>query len=126
MNRTALLLVILFSRHYGWRWFPPDQQGRVFNIFGALAMFGMLYWFLKGSRGIELSAGLLLVLEESMLASCSLARFWFDWTTPLNQGQCSGLLGYDIGTICLTAIAVLCAQYVSLTGSARQKSGDNL
>jgi len=104
----AILLLLGFSRHYGWWLADPALQGMVAKGTGALMILFMLVfvWSYQKSTMFTLVA-VWLAFEESQTAVCSAWYVYEPWTVPQGIGICSAKAGIDFGAIGLIIVSVL-------------------
>jgi hypothetical protein len=112
-DRHALPLLALGALlFYAWSAFPPEHQAQVWNALGAAARAALLLSLVWGSRSrfVWLVVAWWL-LEEAMVAGCSVLYIFHPWTVRPGDAQCSALLEFDLGKV--GAVAMICLAIIA-------------
>lgn len=115
-GRNAILGLALIGLttlvHYGWAWFPPEAQARVWNVCGALGRLALLLALVWRVRSVlVMLCAVWWACEELLTIGCSLAFLYAPWAIPDGQAQCSALMQLELGRLgmCIAAGLLLLA-----------------
>lgn len=117
---VAFLLLLGVLRHYGWELFRPEIQAQVWNIVGSVVI--ILFLIAIATRETLLVI-LWWIAEEAQAATCSTLWIIRPWEVKPGEAQCSALLGFDMGTLGLLAVAtILVCQYARAYRSPKKET----
>lgn len=115
-----VLLLAGVLRHYSWEWFPPEIQAQVWNIAGASVI---VFFLLTMPKEGTLWVMIWWLVEEAQVILCSVSWLVRPWVVKPGEAQCSALLGFDLGTIGLFAVAaILACQSVKAYRTAQKET----
>ena len=102
------MLAILFARHYGWDYFPPELRGIASKGLGGAAMLSLILIVLR----LRFSVPLALVaswwaIEELQVVICSILFAVAPWPVPTGQALCSSRIDVDLGSVGICVIGWL-------------------
>lgn len=102
------MLAILFARHYGWDYFPPELRGIASKALGGAAMLALILIVLR----LRYSVPLALVaswwaIEELQVVICSILFAVAPWPVPTGQSLCSSRIDVDLGSVGICVIGWL-------------------
>ena len=104
---ALILLAACATLHYGWSLAPPQHQGQVWNILGAVARIGLLWLAVRGmSRAVVIVAAWW-TIEEMAIAGCSALYIAKPWPVAAGKAQCSALLDMDLDKIGAAAMVLV-------------------
>lgn len=108
MKLTVYLLVLLVTRHVVWGLMHPGDQGRVWNMLGAVVFIGLLLviwasWVNAAPWPMTIVCGWW-AYEEMLVAGCSAWHLLDPWIVGPGEEMCSARLGFRLGMHSLVSI----------------------
>ena len=107
---SALLLVLLLTRHYLYKLAPGIHQADAWNIYGALVILILL----TGKAGAFLSTPLSKAIaiwwfaEEALVIGCSALYIHSPWPVPVGVDQCQPILAnFDLTNLGMLVAAMM-------------------
>jgi hypothetical protein len=116
---AAVLLLVGAQREYAWPLFAPEIQGQVWNIGGAVAILALLLMLDRsGWPMMAWAVAIWFAAEELLVVACSAAWIVSPWEVAAGEEQCTGRVGFKLGSIGIVILAWLAwkvAQPVNLS-----------
>ena len=115
---ASYLLLIGFSRNYGWLLADPKSMGVASKALGAIAALCLLFIIWK-----QISSTLVTMViawyafEELQTAMCSVMYLIEPWPVEAGQSMCSARIGFDIGAIGLFVVGLITWKLVGKNGN---------
>ena len=110
MRAAVLLLVAGVLRHQVWEHVAPDQQARVWNMLGAVAIIVLLWMVVRAEKSALASiVAFWWAYEETLVAGCSGWHLLDPWIVGPGQELCSSRVGFKLGSITLLALGWISA-----------------
>lgn len=108
MKLAAVLLLMWWAVHYGFRFAPADLQGATFNIMrsaASIVLVGMLLLAMPSRFAAITGAGLM--AEDAQVVGCGIWWMLDPWPTTPGGELCSDKLGIPLGAIGLAILGTV-------------------
>ena len=105
-NSAAALLLLGVLRHYSWELSPVEMQAQVWNAAGSIVI--VIFLLATASKA---TAAIVIwwIAEETQTILCSIGWIIKPWEVKPGEAQCSALLGFDLSSAGLLAVALILA-----------------